>query len=211
MIISFQNFKGGVGKTTLTLNCAWAFAELGRKVLVVDADPQRSALDWLACRETLAPFHLVGFDRPTLHRDIPGLMDGRDLAIIDGPPRVTDIARSAILASDLVVVPLQPSPYDVWASQETLKIIRESSVYNENRQSVIAVNREIVRTVISRSVGQALKATGIPVLAARVRQRVIFAESATRGETVFESSPDGPAAHEVRRLTREIGEWLQKT
>ena len=211
MIISFQNFKGGVGKTTLSLNCAWAFTELGKKVIVVHADPQRSVLDWLACRENPAPFQVVGFDRPTLHRDLAGLMDGRDLAIIDGPPRVTDIARSAILASDLVVVPLQPSPYDVWASQETLKIINESQVYNENRKSVIAVNREIVRTVISRSVDKALRETGLPVIPSHIRQRVIFAESATRGETVFEAEPGGQAAHEVRRFTKEIGKWLAKS
>ena len=204
MIAGLLNQKGGVGKTTLALHVAAVLAEQGRRVLLVDADPQGSALDWEAARDTLAPFTVVGKPRASLHRDIAQLASGYDDVVVDGPPRVDDIARSVLLACDLVVIPVQPSPYDIWAAQDTVKLVQEASVYKETLKAVFAINRKIVNTAIGRDVREALAHYEMGVLPTSVSQRVAFAESAGQGLTVLESAPRSPAASEIRTLTRDI-------
>lgn len=208
MIITFQNQKGGVGKTTLSLHLAHHLTLTGARVLVIDADPQGSARDWLAAREPAAPFTVVGLDRPTIHRDIETLSHDYDAIVIDSPPRVTDIARSAILAADLVVIPVQPSPFDIWAAQDTVKLIADALVYKEDIKRVFTINREIVNTAIGRDVSDALAQSDIPVLSSHVSQRVAFAESIAKGETVFETGTDRKAASEIEALSLEIQNYL---
>ncbi len=204
MKISIQNQKGGVGKTTLAIHISHALALKGARVLLVDADPQGSARDWAAARSDKPPFSVIGLDRPTLHRDLPPLAKDYDHVVIDGPPRVSELARSAIIASDLVVVPIQPSPYDVWAANEVIKLIREASVFKESLKSVFVINRRIVNTAIGRDVGDALAEYLIPVLKTVISQRVSFAESAAAGGTVLDTDPNGAAAKEILALTEEI-------
>ena len=204
MKISIQNQKGGVGKTTLAIHISHALALKGARVLLVDADPQGSARDWAAARSDKPPFSVIGLDRPTLHRDLPPLAKDYDHVVIDGPPRVSELARSAIIAADLVVVPIQPSPYDVWAADEVIKLIREASVFKETLKSVFVINRRIVNTAIGRDVGDALAEYLIPVLKTVVSQRVSFAESAAAGGTVLDTDPNGAAAKEILALTEEI-------
>lgn len=206
MIIAFSNQKGGTGKTLLSLHVAHAHARRNRKILLIDADPQGSARDWLAARDegVPPPFVLLGLDRPTLHRDIASLRADYNDVIIDCPPRVTDIARSAILAADLVVIPVQPSPFDLWASAETVRLIKESSVYKENSKSVYAINREIVNTAIGRDISQTLTQSEYPVLHSHVCQRVAFAECLAQGKTVYETNSDIKAVAEIDALADEI-------
>ncbi|WP_338584831.1 ParA family partition ATPase [Erwinia aphidicola] len=204
MIISVLNQKGGVGKTTLSVNIAARLAADGARVLLLDADPQGSSLDWAAAREEESAFTVLGLPRATLHKDIGKFTLDYDHIVIDGPPRVTDLARSAIMAADLVVIPVQPNPYDVWAAQEVVTLIHEARIYKENLKSVFAVNRKIVNTAIGRDVGEALSTYETPVLEATVSQRVIFAEAAAVGKAVFELEPDSAASKEIRALVNEI-------
>jgi chromosome partitioning protein len=204
MILTFQNQKGGVGKTTLSLHLAHQLTLAGPRVLLLDADPQGSARDWLEARQSPAPFAVVGLDRPTIHRDIGTFLSDYDVIVIDSPPRVTDIARSAILAADLVIIPVQPSPLDVWAAQDTVALITDALVYKETIKSVFAINREIVHTVIGREVSEALKGGKIPVLRSHISQRVAFAESIAEGQTVFETKTDQKAIQEIEALTTEL-------
>jgi chromosome partitioning protein len=197
MIISIQNQKGGVGKTTLAVHISHALALRDEPTLLLDADPQGSARDWAAARKSPPPFSVVGLDRPTIHRDLPAIAKNYAHVVIDGPPRVTDLARSAIAAADLVLIPVQPSPYDVWAAQEVINLIQEASVFKENLKSVFVINRKIANTAIGRDVTEALSGYGVPVLRSQICQRV-------SGQTVMEIDPNGQAAQEINVLVNEL-------
>ena len=209
MIFGVLNQKGGVGKTTLSVNLAACLARTGARVLLIDADPQGSALDWAAARQSEPLFSVVGFPRATIHKEIAQLVQGYEHIIIDGPPRVTDLARSAIMASDIVVIPVQPSPYDIWAAEEVVKLITEARVYKENIKSVFVVNRKITNTAIGRDVRDALAAYPVHVLNASVAQRVVFAEAAAQGQAIFEIDPAGPAVAEMEAVAAELMEYAK--
>jgi len=204
MIIALLNQKGGVGKTTLSVNLAAALALSGRRTLLVDADPQGSALDWQSARQGETLFPVVGMAKPTVHKDVPVLAAAYDHVVIDGPPRANDLAKSAIMAADLVVIPVQPSPYDVWAAEEIIKLIGEVALFKENLKTVFVINRKIGNTAIGRDVAEALKGYPFPLAAAAISQRVVFAESAASGLSVLEAEPKGLAAKEIRALIREL-------
>ncbi|WP_339057744.1 ParA family partition ATPase [Candidatus Regiella endosymbiont of Tuberolachnus salignus] len=209
MIISVLNQKGGVGKTTLSVNISASLTRMDNRVLLIDADPQGSSLNWATAREDKPLFTVIGLPRKTIHKEVAEISKGFDYVIIDGPPRVTDLARSAIMAADLVLIPVQPSPYDVWAAEEVVTLINEARIYKEKLKSAFVVNRKIANTAIGRDVGEALSEYNTPVLRGCVTQRVIFAEAAAKGCAVYEMDAQGPAAKEIDNLVNEIKEFTQ--
>lgn len=210
MIIGVLNQKGGVGKTTIAVNLASALALHGSRVLLVDADPQASAQTWSSARQIEPLFTVVGMAKPTLHKDLPDLASRYDFVLIDGAPRVNDLGRAAILASDLVLVPVQPSPYDVWATAETVSLIKEARQYKEALQAVFLINRRIPNTAVGRDVRDALAEFEFPILQTTIGQRVIFAESANLGLSVFEADRESTAASEMRQLCDELADQFVK-
>ena len=208
-VISFVNQKGGVGKTSLALNIAACLADSGT-VLLVDADPQMSSLDWSTIRTRPPLFNIVSMPRNTLHTQLPTLGAGYRWVVVDGPPLAGDVAKSALLASDLVFVPVQPSGADKWSTKKILDLIAEARFYKPSLNAVIAVNRKIVGTAIGKSFAADFEADhpGFPVLHTEIGQYVAFAEALTTGSTVFELEPKGPAATLIRAFANELKELI---
>ncbi|KTQ96339.1 cobyrinic acid a,c-diamide synthase [Aureimonas ureilytica] len=207
MIVALLNQKGGVGKTTLALHLAGEWATRDRRVTLIDADPQGSALDWSQQRgrEGLRRlFGAIGLPRDTLHREAPELYRDADLVVIDGPPRVAALMRSALLAADLVLIPVQPSPLDGWASAEMLALVAEARIYRPEIVARFVLNRCGARTVLARETAEALADHDPPMLRATVGQRVVFAAAAQSGRLAREIDMESPAAAEIAALVSEI-------
>lgn len=139
-----------------------------------------------------------------MHKDLPDVAAGYDIVLIDGAPRVNELARSAIIASDLILIPVQPSPLDVWASDEIVSLIDEARIYQQNLKAAFVINRKIANTAIGRDVHEAFSGQAYPVLAETVCQRMIFAECFALGQTVTEAEPNGIAVTEINKLTKSI-------
>jgi chromosome partitioning protein len=205
-VIALLNQKGGVGKTTLAVHLAAALAQRG-KVLLVDADPQGSALDWSAQRESAganARFPVVGLPKETLHRELAPISLDYDWVVVDGPPRVSKIARSAVVASDLIIVPVQPSPFDIWAAEDVEQIIDECSTLKPDLATRFLVNRLVLNTTLAAEVLDELAKRQFPSFRTVIRNRQEYAKAARTGLTALETDPQGPAAEEILEWTAEV-------
>lgn len=210
--ISLVNQKGGVGKSTLSVCIAYKSAKVGKKTLVVDADPSGSIMSWLAHRQKALPdnFAVIAMPTITLSRDLPVRAKGYDVVIIDSPPRTTDIAKSVVFASDIVIVPCAPSPYDIWASEGAFTMIKEAMIYKPNLKFFLMINMKKGNSVIGRDIQEAIVEIEekinlkIPVLNAKVSHRIVFAETAAIGLTVQEADKEMYASKEIQILDMEI-------
>lgn len=206
-VIAVLNQKGGAGKTTIATHLARALQLDGSDVLLVDSDPQGSARDWAAVRED-QPVTVVGIDRPTIDRDVKAIGQ-RDFVVIDGAPQAADLAVSAIKAADFILIPVQPSPYDIWATADLVDLVKQRIEITDGKlQAAFVVSRAIKGTKMGAEVADALSGYGLPVLNARITQRVIYPGTAAAGTTVQDHDPDSDAAHEIRALMTEIKEKL---
>ena len=210
MKIGILNQKGGAGKTTIALHLAHALALQKYQVMLIDADPQGSSRDWATARETDAPFSVIGLDRPIIHKEISKLAQGYDYVLIDGAPRVSELTRSAILASDLVLIPIQPSPLDIWAAHSVVELIQEAEIYKPHLQTRFIINRKIVNTAIAKDAVEVLKDYPYPTFEAAISQRIAFAESLNSGSTVLETAPKSMAASEIKAVVDELLQIKEK-
>ena len=203
MIISFLNQKGGVGKTTLSVNVAGCLARQGHRVQLNDADKQGSATTWASLRED-APFQVVSMARANMARDALKLAQDYTHTIIDGPPHAEEIARSCIVASDFVALPIEPSGLSTWASDLTVRHVKEAQEFKPSLKCGFVVSRKIGKTVIGRDIRNMAAEAGLPILASEIEQRVAFAEGMTKGQTIYEWAGDSNAAREIIQVTKEI-------
>ena len=202
-VIAVLNQKGGSGKTTIAINLAHALQRQGKEVLIVDADPQGTARDWSENRTTgVCP--VVGLDRESLARDLSSIARSYDRVVIDGPPQLAGISAAAVKVADAVLIPVQPSPYDIWSCADLVDILdARRTVTDGLPHAAFVVSRAITNTKLSNDVSEALEEYGLPVLKARTTQRVAYPTTAATGGTVFED-PTGPAAHEMEAIRDEV-------
>ena len=206
-VIAVLNQKGGSGKTTIATHLARALQLDGSDVLLVDSDPQGSARDWAAVRED-QPVTVVGIDRPTIERDIKHVAR-KDFVVIDGAPQAADLAVSAIKAASFVLIPVQPSPYDIWATADLVELVKQRIEVTDGKlQAAFVVSRAIKGTRIGSEVVEALTGYGLPILESRITQRVSYPGTAAAGTTVMDTDPAGDAAAEVRALAAELKQKL---
>ena len=207
-VVSFLNQKGGVGKSTLSIHLATALAANG-KVLLIDADPQGSALDWNAQRQEAAGFPVIGLPKPTLHREVAALGRPDAWTVIDGPPRANALAQSAIAASDLVLIPVQPSPFDVWAARDILDLLGECAVLRPDLQARFVLNRLVAGTRRASEVAEALASFEAPALRSRLRNRTEYAKAVRDGLTALETAPRSAAARDCVAFAAEVRALLE--
>lgn len=210
-VIALLNQKGGAGKTTLATHLAGELVMQGQRVTLLDADPQGSALDWAQRRTQSGQnrlFGVFGLARDSLHQEAPQIALQADFVVIDGPPRVAALARSALLAADLVLIPVQPSAYDIWASHEMVQLITEARVFRPQLCAAFVINRRVVGTVIGREARAALADQPFPALQVEVCQRIVFADSVAAGRLAFEVAPQCAAAREIAALAQVVREML---
>ena len=127
-----------------------------------------------------------------------------DYTLIDAPPHAESISRSVIIASDLVVMPIEPSGLSSWASDVTVRQIQQAQDYKETLKCGFVVSRKIGNSVIGREIREMVAGSGIHVLETDIENRVAYAESGTMGQTIFEWGSDKKAQAEITNLTKEI-------
>ena len=202
-IIALLNQKGGCGKTTIAINLAHSFHKQGYKTLLVDSDPQGSARDWNEVNNgQLIP--VVGLDRESLAKDIEGVKGNYDYIIIDGAPSIAKLSAAAIRIADFVLIPVQPSPWDIWATADLVDIVKARQEITENKPDVaFIVSRVIKNTKFSKEVLEALSQYNFPILKSFTTQRMIYPTTASEGQTVYCGYPN-EATKEIDNIRSEI-------
>jgi chromosome partitioning protein len=206
-IIAVINEKGGVGKTTIATHLARGLQKKGKDVLLVDSDPQGSLRDWYAVADensNLPP--VIVMDRPALFKDLSKFV--KEWTIIDGAPSVQELVASAIKICDYALIPVQPSPYDVWATESLVKMIQIRQNLTDKPKAAFLVSRQISGSKLSLDVRQALEAYGFDVFKNFTTQRVIYPTTASTGTTVLDQEPDGVAANEINKIVEELILWV---
>jgi chromosome partitioning protein len=203
VVITVAQQKGGTGKTTLAANLAVALAA-SRRVALLDIDPQHSLARWHALRPAQAAaltFSDVSGWR--LAAELDRLKAAHDAVVIDSPPQVDTDARLAIRAADIVLIPLQPSPPDIWAAEGTLKLAAA-----EKRRAAMVLNRVPSNGKLREAMMAQLQASKAPMLNAAIGNRTGFASAFAEGLGVTEAAPRSIAANELRALLTELLETI---
>ena len=207
LTIAVLNQKGGSGKTTISTNLAHALKLDGYKVLSVDSDPQGSLRDWNEANEAEI-LSVVGLDRETLPKDLPAVSGGYDFVVIDGAPQIAKMSAAAVKAASLILIPVQPSPYDIWACADLVDIIAvRQEITDGSPKAYFVISRAIKNTKLGGEIKAALEEYNLPVLHSLTTQRVAYPSTASEGLTVFKN-PGSEAAKEIQKIKKEVLEIL---
>ncbi len=204
LVITVAQQKGGAGKTTIAAHLAVALTQKGYRVAVVDIDPQGSLTHWHRLREELFGEGYTGLYFTALSgwrvgSEVARLRRSYDIIIIDSPPHVETEARTAIRSADLILVPVQPSPTDLWATKATVDLAKAEG--------------KAVRTIMNRvnptsKIFDLIRAELSDVATTKLNNRVVFASALMEGRGVTEIAPASPAATEIKMLASEVLEFM---
>ncbi len=206
-IIAIAQQKGGAGKTTIAAHLAVAFSQKGKRVGIIDTDPQESLTNWYAIRQAKFGEEFTGlnFKKETGWRVdsvIEKMRNDCDIIIIDTPPQIQTEAKTSIRSSDLVIIPMQPSPADLWATKKITDFIE-----SEGKAVNLLLNRTFPNSKILKAISGNLK----QLLKCSIGNRVSFASCLLHGKTVTETDPSSAAAEEIKQLVKEVEQKLKKT
>jgi len=170
-----------------------------------DSDPQGSARDWNAENDgQIIP--VIGLDRESLATDINSVKDSYDFIVIDGAPSIAKLAIAAVKIADFILIPVQPSPWDIWATSDLVDIIKARQEVTDGKPiAAFVISRVIKNTKLSMEVIEALEPYKLPILNSYTSQRVIYPTSASEGKTVFtEHNMFNDATLEIDAIRDEI-------
>jgi chromosome partitioning protein len=212
LVIALANQKGGVGKTTTTMNLAGAFSAEGYRVYVADADGQQSCVSWAATADPEAPLPFrVGSVRrleKNIGNEIGRLADDYDIVLVDCPPNIDDLTTGRVLAvADATIVPTNASPLDLWSSEGMIALIERTRIHNTAGKFAILVSKSNSKTVLHRQMSEVLAESNVLLLQSTIRSREVYPQTAALGRTVFDvRGVRGvkPAKEEMKALYEEI-------
>jgi len=203
-IITIAQQKGGAGKTSLAAHLAatWSI-DKGRRVALFDLDPQKSLTHWFHVRSekiaeanTMSLWPAQGW---RLANELTRAARDADVIVIDCPGKDDLGTRVAVRSADIVVMPVQPSPIDVWASKPTLELIAK-----EGTPALIVLNRLPSRARLTDHLIVDLKRGSVPIARSALGNRISFAASFVEGKGITETEPHSVAAAEIKLLADEI-------
>lgn len=201
-VIAVLNQKGGSGKTTIASNLAAVLDSRSHRVAIVDADSSQGTIREWGDRSEDAPI-VLSAQKATLEDDIPPLKGAFDFIVIDGAPHVEDMARSAIVAADLVLIPVRPSAADIWSAEDIVDLVQARRAVAGAPRAAFVVSQQVLRSNLADSVDEALASFDAPVLEARTSSRVAYAEALGAGLSVLDLD-DAKAVQEIEALTDEV-------
>ena len=206
--ITVAQQKGGAGKSTISAQLAVAYAHAGMKVGVVDIDPQGSLAMWFEVRKMLVDqagggITFLQASGWRLSTELDRMKRDLDLILVDSPPHAETDVRIAVRAADLILVPMQPTPLDLWATQPTLDLAKK-----EKSAAIVVFNRTPPKGKLVDAVKAKILQADLPVADTVLGNRVAFAASMMEGKGVVESNPRHAATREIKALAAEIGAKL---
>lgn len=205
MIIAVLNQKGGAGKTTLAVNLARAYTKRNVKTILVDSDSQGSSQKWHdKSNGDLIDMTCIAIK--TLDKDVIKYTSIYDRIIIDGISQISPITISAVKCADLILIPIQPSPYDIWSAAELVRNVQDRIIFSRGKvKAYFIVSRKVTGTNIGKKIYNELKKFGLPVLKNGTSQRVAYATSVEKGLTVLDGEYYGTeACNEIEKIIDEI-------
>lgn len=205
-VITIAQQKGGAGKTTLAVHLSIAFMQRGLRVAVIDIDPQGSLTHWHKIRAERFGEDYTGLTFSSLSgwrvaSEVSRLRRNHDIILIDSPPHVETEARTAIRSADMILIPVQPSPTDLWATQATVNLAK-----GEKIPMRIVLNRVNPNSKLAEIIAEELSDIAISALG----NRVIYAAALMEGFGVTEVAPASPAAMEIKTLAKEVMKLIPK-